>query len=185
MVDEAVSTLGGLDALVYCAGTAAVGPIDQLTPPIWDEVYQTNTRGFALAVQSALPHWRTNGHGCAVVLSSQAASRGQPLISAYSASKAALDGLVRALAIELAPHVRLNAVAPGIVLTNMIKDDFTRQAALADTSAGDIEQRTLARIPLRRFQTADSVAAAVAYLISPAAQHITGQVLAVDGGMSA
>lgn len=185
MLTEAVSALGGLDALVYCAGTAAVGPVEHLTPELWDEVHETNTRGFGLAVQAALPHWRANNSGCAVVLSSQAARRGQPLISAYTAAKAAVEGLVRSLAIELAPEVRLNAVAPGIVPTDMILEDFARQAALHGTTTAAVERRTLARIPLRRFQPATAVAAAVAFLISPAARDITGHVLAVDGGMSA
>lgn len=184
-VAEALGALGRLDALVYCAGTAAVGPVEHLTAAAWDEVFETNTRGFGLAVQAALPHWRANGDGCAVVLSSQAARAGQPLISAYSAAKAALEGLVRSLAVELAPQVRLNAVAPGIVVTDMIMEDFARQAALEGVPIAAVRRRTVARIPLGRFQPAAAVAAAVAFLISPAGRDITGHVLAVDGGMSA
>lgn len=184
VIGEAITALGGLDALVYCAGTAPVGPVDELTPDTWDDVYRTNTRGFALAVQAALPHWRAHGSGSAVAVSSQAARRGQPLISAYTASKAALEGLIRALAVELAPHIRLNAVAPGITLTDMITADFARQAELAHTTITDIEQRALRRIPQHRFQPPTAIAAAVTYLLSPAADSITGHVLAVDGGMS-
>jgi NAD(P)-dependent dehydrogenase (short-subunit alcohol dehydrogenase family) len=185
MVAEAVVSLERVDALVYCAGAAFVGPVEHLTPSMWDEVHEINVRGFGLAIQAALPHWRANGSGCAVVLSSQAARRSQPLISAYSASKAAVEGLVRALAIELAPVVRVNAVAPGIVPTDMITEDFARQAELDGNTVAAVQQRTLDRIPLGRLQPTSAVAAAVAFLISAAAADVTGHVLAVDGGMSA
>jgi NAD(P)-dependent dehydrogenase (short-subunit alcohol dehydrogenase family) len=184
MVDEAADALGTIDALVYCAGTAAVGPIERLTPQLWDEVYQVNTRGFGLAIQAMLPGWRAAGNGCAVVLSSQAARRAQALISAYTASKSAVEGLIRALALELAPQVRINGVAPGIVPTDMILEDFSRQAALDGSTVAEVTEHTLARIPLGRFQQASAVAEAVSFLISPAARDITGHVLAVDGGMS-
>jgi NAD(P)-dependent dehydrogenase (short-subunit alcohol dehydrogenase family) len=185
MVETAIAALGGLDALVYCPGVAAVGPLELVSAEEWSEVFEVNTRGFGLAVSAALPHWRAHSGGSAVALSSQAGRRGQALISAYSASKAALDGLVRALAVELAPTVRLNAVAPGIVETMMIEEDFARQARLSGLSVADVRERNLARIPTRRFQTGTAIAAAVAFLLSDAARDITGQIVAVDGGMTA
>jgi NAD(P)-dependent dehydrogenase (short-subunit alcohol dehydrogenase family) len=185
-VTEAADWLGGLDALVYCPGVAHVGGIEGLRPAQWDEVFEVNVRGFGLAVAAALPHFRAGGSGAAVAISSQAARRGQSLISAYSASKAALDGLVRALAVELAPTVRVNAVAPGIVASDMIREDFRRQARRESLAVSDIEVRTLERIPARRFQQRESIAAAVAFLVNgPAAADITGQTLVVDGGMTA
>jgi NAD(P)-dependent dehydrogenase (short-subunit alcohol dehydrogenase family) len=181
-----VATAGDVDALVYCAGTAAVGPVENLTAAQWSDVFDTCTRGFGLAVAGLLAGWRAKPTGgCALAISSQAARRGQSLISAYTAAKAGLDGLVRALAVELAPAVRVNAVAPGIVPTEMIAEDFRRQAALDAITEGQVAQRSLTRIPLGRWQSADSVAAAVAYLLSPQGRDITGQTLAVDGGMTA
>jgi NAD(P)-dependent dehydrogenase (short-subunit alcohol dehydrogenase family) len=185
MVSEAVDRLGGLDALVYCPGVAHVGPVADTPAAAWTEAFEVNVRGFGLAVRAALPVWHEQGNGCAVALSSQAARRGQSLIAAYTATKAAIDGMVRALAVELAPVVRVNAVAPGIVMTDMIAEDFARQARLDRVSTDEVAERSLRRIPLRDFQSADAVAAGVAFLIGRDGRHITGEVLAVDGGMSA
>lgn len=185
MVGEAEVAMGGLDALIYCPAVAHVGPVEELRPEQWTEVFEVGTRGFALSVVAALPRWRAAGGGSAVCLSSQAAQRGQPRIAAYTAAKAGLEGLVRALAVELAPIVRVNAVAPGIVYTAMIQEDFARQARLDRIPIEQVADRTRSRIPLDRFQSAGSVAAAAVYLTSPAAADITGQVLAVDGGMTA
>lgn len=185
LVAAAAEAMDGLDALVYCAGTAAVGPFEAMTEQDWSAVHDVNLRGYAFSIQAALPYLRSAPDGAVVGLSSQAARRGQALIGAYTASKAGMEGLTRALAVELAPQVRVNAVAPGIVRTAMIVEDFERQAALSGKSEREVEERTRRRIPSGRFQTPESVAAAVTFLLSSEAADITGAIVGVDGGMTA
>jgi NAD(P)-dependent dehydrogenase (short-subunit alcohol dehydrogenase family) len=183
LVDGTLTCMGGLDGLIYSAATAAVGPVHTLTTADVDAVFDVNVKGFLYAVQAALPHLQRASDPCVIAISSQAARRGQSLVGAYAASKGAVEALVRCLAIELAPRIRVNAVAPGIVLTDMIYEDFLRQAMLEGSTEDAIAERTRGRIPLRRFQEPESVAAAVMFLLS--VPDVTGHILAVDGGMTA
>ncbi|MFE2555058.1 SDR family oxidoreductase [Streptomyces sp. NPDC059352] len=102
----------------------------------------------------------------------------------FLASKAAIDGQVRAPAVELAAVTPMNAVAPGIVPTDKVREDYQGQAAQHGEPLAEVEARTRPRIPTGVFQDPSAIAAAVAFLLSPAAVHITGQVLAMDRGMN-
>ena len=115
--------------------------------------------------------------GSIVMISSMAALFGIPNVSAYSASKAALLGLTRQLAVELGPRgIRVNAIAPGFIETDMNRDIFRKDP--------DRLRKIMARTPLGRLGLADDVAEAAVYLTSPAARFVTGICLPVDGGMS-
>ena len=131
------------------------------------------------AARAMLPR---NG-GCIVNVASIASRIGIPDMAAYSASKAAVVSLTRSMALALAPHrIRVNAVAPGIVDTDMWAKIDTQRAALANVAPGEPMRRRVASIPLGRAVTPDEVASLAVFFLGPDAQCITGQTCAVDGG---
>jgi glucose 1-dehydrogenase len=179
-IDEAVGRHGGLDIVVNNAGVTAYSSFLDLPVEEWEHVHRTNLTGTFLVSQAAArrmlelePMPRSIVNLASVEGRRVVARSGHPQVH-YSSSKAAIEHLTRALAVELAPHgIRVNAVCPGLVRTR-----FTERA-LADPETRDW---LLARIPLRRPGEPEDVAAAAAFLASDDAAYMTGTALVVDGG---
>lgn len=176
-VAEAIARFGKLDILHANAGLPQpLRPIDEITPEDWQKVLDVNLTGPFLCIRGAVAELRRS-RGAVIVTSSVASVRPRDGISAYAASKAGVNGLVKAVAFELAPQgVRVNAVVPGPLgtpfLTGMEFAD-TPEAAIALAKSG---------IPLGRLIAPESIAAGVAYLASDDARDVTGILLHVDGG---
>jgi len=167
-----------VDLLVTAAGTNRPGPAVDLAEEDLDLLLDANVRGTFLACQAVAREWIPAGRpGRIVALSSQMGTVGYPGRAAYCATKHAVNGLVKALAVEWAPHgILVNAVAPTFVRTPMTAP------MLADPAFRD---EVLTRIPLGRVGDVRDVTGAVRFLASPAAGLVTGHVLAVDGGWTA
>lgn len=169
LVAATVGRFGRLDALVNNASSFHPTPLGTVTPDQWDDLFSINARAPFFLAQAAAPHLRAAA-GAVVNLTDVYAGRPLPGHAPYSAAKAALVSLTRALALELAPQVRVNAVAPGAILwPEQGQPDAARQAILDATALG-------------RTGAPEDIAAAVHWLLSADAAYVTGQVLHVDGG---
>ncbi len=178
LFDEVGRFFGGLDFFIHNAASGYNRPALEQKSKGWDWTMNINARPLLFGAQRCVPLMEKRGGGCIVSLSSPGSSRVLQDYVVVGASKAALESLTRYLAVELAPkNIVVNAVAPGIVETEALK----HFDAMGDRS---VIQKTAAATPAGRLVTAEDVAGVVAFLCTPAAAMIRGQVLIVDGGFT-
>jgi NAD(P)-dependent dehydrogenase (short-subunit alcohol dehydrogenase family) len=176
LVAGTVRTYGRIDILVCNAAVNPVyGPLAELTDEAFDKVMSTNVKSNLWLCNLVIPGMAERRDGAVIIVSSIAGLRGTGTLGAYGISKAADFALARNLAVEWGPHnVRINCVAPGL-----IKTDFAR--ALWENP--ELLARRTATTPLRRIGETSEIGPVVAFLVSPAASFITGQVIVADGGV--
>jgi NAD(P)-dependent dehydrogenase (short-subunit alcohol dehydrogenase family) len=184
-VEEALGAFGRLDVVFANAGSYESQSTLEADEALWDRTIDTHLKGTFFTVKAALAALRES-HGCVVTMASDAGLRGMAGgWAAYCAAMGGVVNLTRALAVELAPTVRVNAVAPGPVDTETLIESLADGSYGGAGAAGGAAGRPTmeATIPSRRMATASEVAQAVAYLAS--AEAVTGSVLSIDGGTSA
>lgn len=186
-VAEGAAALGGLDAVVANAGVFAAAPVAETEAGTWQAILDTNLSGAWNTARAALPLLLERGGGAMVFVASIAGLKGIENLGAYAAAKHGVIGLMRTLAIEMAPRgVRVNAVCPTNVGTDLLHNEamyrlFVPDAAHRDPSALHAAFQTVNRMPVPWVEPED-VAEAVSWLLSDAARFVTGTALAVDAG---
>ena len=173
-VKEAISQLQSLDVLINNAGIWKPEPLDTLDIDIQKTVWETNVIGSLNCTKYALPLLEQSDSSCVINLTSAASRTNSPGLGMYAASKAAIETLTRQWSLELAP-IRVNAVGPGMVITEGTASNYEGKA---------LELRSNA-VPLKRVGDTSDIAQVVSFLASPKSRYITGQVIFVDGGVTA
>ncbi|MFA6571136.1 MAG: SDR family NAD(P)-dependent oxidoreductase [Bacteroidota bacterium] len=172
MVNQVVEEFGGLDILVNNAGINRDGVIWKMTEEQWDTVLDINLKGYFNYIRHVAQIFKEQKHGKIVNVTSINGIRGKFGQSNYSASKAGIIGLTKAVARELGKYsVNVNAVAPGLILTEMMEQ-----------IPENVKESALSEIVLNRIGLPEEVADVVAFLCSEMSRHITGEVIKVDGG---
>lgn len=177
-VTRAIEAVDHVDVLVNAAGSNIPEPFLDVTTDHFDRLLAVNVKGTFLVAQAVAQRMVDAASGGSIInISSQMGRVGAPNRSVYCATKHAVEGLTRALAVELAPHgIRVNAVAPTFIRTAMTEPYLADQRFLADT---------LSRIPLGRVGEVRDVVGAIVFLSSPSAALVTGESLLIDGGWTA
>ncbi len=172
MVNEVIARFGRLDILVNNAGINRDGVIWKMTEQMWDSVLNTDLKGYFNFIRATAPHFREQKSGKIVNVTSINGLRGKFGQANYSAAKAGIVGLTKAVARELGKYsVNVNAIAPGMILTDMM-------AGLPE----DVKQKAVDETVLGRLGTPEEVASVAAFLCSDEASHVTGEVIKIDGG---
>jgi 3-oxoacyl-[acyl-carrier protein] reductase len=173
-VADLLSRWGEVDTLVNNAGIWTYLEMGRMDEAVYRETVGVNVDGVFFATNAVVPAMKAKGRGCIINVTSTAAVRGEALHSHYAASKSALHGLTKSLAVELAPFgIRVNCVAPGWVDTDMCAGVFAEPG---------FREKVRQSIPLHRIPPPEDIAGPIVFLASDLARHITGEVLNINGG---
>jgi NAD(P)-dependent dehydrogenase (short-subunit alcohol dehydrogenase family) len=177
LIAGTVKQLGGIDILVCNAAVNPVfGPLATLTDDAFDKIMAANVKAAIWFANLACPGMAARGGGALIIISSIGGLRGSEMLGAYGISKAADFSLARSLAVEWGPkNIRVNCVAPGLVKTDFARALWENETAVAARNA---------RTPLRRLGTPEEIGGVAAFLATPAASYVTGQVIVADGGVT-
>lgn len=173
LIKAGIKEFGQVDLLVANAGIWEGAPVEKMSEKLWDKVLDANLKGTWTVCHAATEFFRKQNSGNIVIVSSTAGQRGEAGYSNYAASKGGQISFTKALSNELAPTIRVNAVAPGWVDTNLNDPVFHDE---------EFVRRVIDGIPLKRVATADDVALSIIFLASDWSRHITGEVININGG---
>ena len=169
----ALDTFGRIDLLVCNAGIWEGAPIEDMSEEVWNKVLNTNLKSAWAMTKACVPAMKKQASGAIVMVSSTAGQRGEANYSNYAASKGGQISFTKALASELGPKIRVNAVAPGWIETAMVRPAFDDP---------EYYQSVVRSIPLQRVATTDDVALAICFLLSDWSRHTTGEIMNINGG---
>jgi 7-alpha-hydroxysteroid dehydrogenase len=174
VIDAAVSELGGVDIVVNVVGGSLPGPFMSESPESMEAAFSFNVTTAFEMTRLAVPHLLDRGGGSVVNIASAMGHLVDRGYVAYGTVKGALEHMTRLAAADLAPRIRVNAIAPGAIATD----------ALSTVLTDELEQRMIQATPLRRLGTVTDIALGVVYLASDAGAYITGKILEIDGGLT-
>ena len=169
----AMDRFGRIDLLVCNAGVWDGAPIEEMSEELWNKVINTNLKSAWATTKACVPTMKKQPSAAIVMVSSTSGQRGEANYSNYSASKGGMISFTKALASELCPKIRVNAVAPGWIETAMVRPVFEDKS---------YEESVIRAIPLQRIATTDDVALSICFLLSDWSRHITGEILNINGG---
>lgn len=186
VIDDACSKLGGLDLLVNNAGIAGpTGAVEDIDPVQWENTISTNLNSQYYFLRKAVPFLKSTSDCPGIIAISSVAGRlGYPFRTPYAATKWAIVGLVKSLAIELGPNnISVNAILPGVVEGERMNRVIAARAEALGVTFDAMKDEYLKKISLRRMVTVDDIAAMSLFLASPAGRNISGQAISIDGNL--
>ncbi|MEO6588510.1 MAG: 3-oxoacyl-ACP reductase family protein [Pyrinomonadaceae bacterium] len=173
LANKTLEKFGQIDLLVLNAGIWEGAPIEEMSEELWNKVLNTNLKAAWAMTKACVPAMKKQPSGAIVLVSSTAGQRGEANYSNYAASKGGQISFTKALASELCPKIRVNAVAPGWIETAMVRPVFENE---------DYKASVINSIPLKRMAMTDDVALSICFLLSDWSRHITGEILNINGG---